>query len=458
MATGGLTYRYGGSSGVNERGRLVGLSTFTPDAEVANPTFFRGFVERADVVAAGLLAVAGNAASRYFEPFASIARRIALADPVVTSDGERLRFESFSLCCGVHARLDLDPAMLSGEFVGRGTTNVDVSPPLREALARVGARDPIGLTVGRDDLMVATLDGTLLEKKVPLPRRWVKGFGETQVVQSRLRRRIVLDGIETRRLIAGLPVQARQALWIEQAGRSARIGTRPSPATVSLWGPDRIGALRPLLRFAKSLTIYGFGDSDRAAATAWELDVGDARLTLTVSAEPRRGFSGEGQLLGSLISDDAVEIASDVDEFAASATWTTPAVVGTSVGVAPDVARDALDVLAASGRVGFDLAQCAHFHRPLPLGADALQCLNPRRAASEQLVAAGAVTFAADGRRAVVRSSDHQQVVTLAGDTVTGATCTCQWWAKHRGERGPCKHVLATVTLRLNTGAAHKAR
>jgi len=22
-------------------------------------------------------------------------------------------------------------------------------------------------------------------------------------------------------------------------------------------------------------------------------------------------------------------------------------------------------------------------------------------------------------------------------------TCTCPWWGKHRGTRGPCKHVLA---------------
>ncbi|WP_460917139.1 SWIM zinc finger family protein [Plantactinospora veratri] len=22
-------------------------------------------------------------------------------------------------------------------------------------------------------------------------------------------------------------------------------------------------------------------------------------------------------------------------------------------------------------------------------------------------------------------------------------TCSCPWWARHRGERGPCKHALA---------------
>ena len=23
--------------------------------------------------------------------------------------------------------------------------------------------------------------------------------------------------------------------------------------------------------------------------------------------------------------------------------------------------------------------------------------------------------------------------------------CTCPWWGKHRGDRGPCKHILATI-------------
>lgn len=455
MATGGLTYRYGAASSVIDDGRLVGLSTFTPDADITDPTFFRGFVERPDVVAAGLLAVAKVAASRYFEPFSMIARRIELADPVVTSDGQRLRFESFSQCCGVHARLDLDPPMLTGSFTGPGTTNVDVNPPLREALARVGARDPMALAVGTDDLTVTTLDGTVVEKKVPLPERWVKGFGETQVLQSRLRPHIALEGVGVRRLLGSLPTRSKDALWIAQVGRSARVTARPSAGAVSLSGPDRIDALAPLLRLARSLTIYGLDSSPgRPAATAWQLDLGDARLTLTVSAEPSRGFSGEGGLLSSLVSECAVDVADQVDALVAEQPFTTATALGPSLGLGADVARDALDVLAASGRVGFDLAAGAHFHRVLPLGTDALRRLNPRLATSEGLVAAGAVTFDADGRRATVRGGDHHHVVTLAGDTVLGATCTCPWWAKHRGERGPCKHVLAAVRVRTQNAAA----
>ena len=28
------------------------------------------------------------------------------------------------------------------------------------------------------------------------------------------------------------------------------------------------------------------------------------------------------------------------------------------------------------------------------------------------------------------------------------AKCSCPWYAKHQGERGPCKHVLAVQIVR----------
>jgi hypothetical protein len=53
---------------------------------------------------------------------------------VVTSNGDRLRFESFSGCCGVHARLDLLPDALTGQPVRSGSTNVDFNEGMRAAL------------------------------------------------------------------------------------------------------------------------------------------------------------------------------------------------------------------------------------------------------------------------------------------------------------------------------------
>ena len=174
MAEAAHSYAYLGRSGADPAGRRASLQTsggVTVAGPAANPRFFTGFLAGAEQAAAGLLAVANVAQARYYQP-----QRVGLRDPVVTCNGDRLRLESFSGCCGVYARLDVLSEALDGEVHDRGTTNVDVNAPLREALARIGGADPLHLAVGPDELAVTTLDGPLVEKKVPLPERWLRGL------------------------------------------------------------------------------------------------------------------------------------------------------------------------------------------------------------------------------------------------------------------------------------------
>ncbi|SEM24672.1 SWIM zinc finger [Streptacidiphilus jiangxiensis] len=96
------------------------------------------------------------------------------------------------------------------------------------------------------------------------------------------------------------------------------------------------------------------------------------------------------------------------------------------------------------------LAEAAFFHRRLPYDAGRAESHNPRLRAARALVAAGAVRPEADGG-ALVQVEDHVQRVRRAADGSLG--CTCLWWAKYRGGRGPCKHVLA-VGLAAETSAA----
>jgi len=69
-----------------------------------------------------LLAAAAVARAQYHVAAGTIR---LLRDPVVTSNADRLRFESFSGCGGVHARLDLPPDAL-GAAQGRRPTR---TPP-----------------------------------------------------------------------------------------------------------------------------------------------------------------------------------------------------------------------------------------------------------------------------------------------------------------------------------------
>ncbi|MFH8380397.1 DUF6493 family protein [Kitasatospora sp. NPDC018058] len=209
-------------------GRSFDLATSggaTPLGAAANPRFFAGFLADPAPAAAALLAVADVAAARYYQP-----RLRASLDPVVTANGDRLRFESFSGCCGVYARLDVLQAGLDGDEIGHGTTNVDVNNPLREALTRIGPADPLHLAVGPDALEVTGFDGPLVEKKVPLPERRLRGFAETQVVAAGFGLRAELPAVEAVRFLRSLPRGGRGTVgWVVPAGRALRPTTRPVP-------------------------------------------------------------------------------------------------------------------------------------------------------------------------------------------------------------------------------------
>jgi hypothetical protein len=97
--------------------------------------------------------------------------------------------------------------------------------------------------------------------------------------------------------------------------------------------------------------------------------------------------------------------------------------------------------------VGYDLAEESFFHRELPFGA-ALEVMHPRLAGARALVASGSVV--SGGRGALVRSGDAEHRVTFAAPY---DICTCPWWGKHRGTRGPCKHVLAARMATQSTVA-----
>jgi hypothetical protein len=414
------------SGGVTEAGPAV------------HPQFYSGLLTEPAVAAAGMLAVAAVARARYVTSASVVAQ--LLRDPVVTSNGDRLRFESFSGCCGVHARLDLLPAGLDGAPALSGTTNVDFNDPMRGALAGTAAGGGLLLILGAGEVSVTTAGGSVTERKVPLPQRWLKGLGEVQAMARGMSLAGELGAAEARRFIRAIPRQARRPLWVIPAAGAFRLAVAPRPGAVCVAGPHRLAELHPLLRFTRRLRAYGppVSAGSLPVPSAWELDLGTARLTLTLSPEHYRGFSGEGALL-TLLGDDAA--AADADLVSVLLAWDPRIDVGRlSAEARLPVARvsAALGYLAASGRVGYDLAEEAFFHRELPFGAAALESMHPRLGDARSLGDAGAVTLTAGG--AVVRSGDSLHRVTFADPH---DRCTCPWWGMHQGTRGPCKHVLA---------------
>ncbi len=434
MSDAQIAYSYSRASELDLAAGLLGLSTsggLTSSGLVARPHFFSGLLTRAAPAAAALIGLADVAKTRYYD-----ARAVTfMRDPVVTCNGDRLRFESFSACGGVYARLDVLQEALDGDVVELGTTNVDVNVPLRKALARVGGNDPLHLAVGDDEVVATTLDGAVVEKKVPLPERWLRGFAEVQVIASRFDLRASLGRAEAVKFVRDLPKKG--VLWAVPAGRSLRLTARPAPGAVCLAGPERLAVLAPLLRFATGLRAYGpVVEGALPMASAWELELPGMRFTLTLSPELRRGFSGEGAVLDDLTGDTVGDDADLVGALLRFEPRLDADLLAEQSGLTRARVGAALTRLGTGGRVGYDVAEAAHFHRELPYDAGRVLAMNPRLKSALGLVEQGAVHFTGPD----VARVGERTVRFVIGST---PTCTCPWWIDYRGSRGPCKHVLA---------------
>lgn len=412
----------------------------TPAGTIENPQLFRGLLARPDVAAAGLLAVADVAATTYAD--FGLAKRVANLDPVVTASGDRLRFESFSGCNGVHARFDLLPTGIDTGDAAFGTTNVDINQPLRSALSAVHRAALLHLSVGDDELRISTPDATFVERKVTLPERWVRGFAETPLLAHATRSVAELRGPAIGRFLSALPNAGMPGPDLHLAAGPTGITRRldRGPGTFYLAGSGRLRSAARIARFATALHVF----SSDTGTSGWVFDLPGGRFTLLLTPGAYRGFSGEGSLLVLLSQPEAEAVGR---RLAHELAW-QPLIDPT--GLARDLSLTSGDVdaglawLAASGRIGYDLAEARWFHRELPIDADAILRRNPRLEAAQKLVGHSAVHATGDGW--TVTGSRGTPYSVAAG--ATGYTCTCAWQAEHHGTRGACKHVLAVLLSR----------
>src|SRR5207247_4148922 len=132
----------------------------------------------------------------------------------------------------------------------------------------------------------------IVERKVKLPMRWLKGFVEVQAYQSRMQQRTHLGKVETLRFLRSLPrsTMARTVYWIVPAGKGLRLSQREGADGLHVAGIERLRLLDDLSPLADGLTVFADGRGD---ASEWQLHFGPLSFHLTLSAEVWRGFSGE---------------------------------------------------------------------------------------------------------------------------------------------------------------------
>jgi len=405
------------------------------------PFFFQGALTAPAVTAKALTTLAKVVEARYTM---TPQERLAMKDPVVTCGGRYLRFEGFSGCGGVYGRVDLKPGAYDGVVVDQGTTNVDFNAPMRQALARVNDRDRVGFAVGDDEVTLLKGAEQVVEKKVNLPKRWLKGFVEIQAYLARMQPRHELNRIEAIRFLRTLPPKSssKTTLYLKPVGRILRFSPQTARGAIAINGGERLRLLDPLIPLTQSLRIYA---EDGVEASAWELDLGDQTFCLTISPDNYRGFSGEGQVLSEVAQGLPEEVLNRVQGALHWQSSLKPEAFASEWELSAEQMRTALGLLGSRGLVGYDLEQSAYFHRVMPFDLSAVDRMHPRLAGAKKLLADDAVK--------ILSTPDEPVLAEVKGSGVTHRVqqlsddayrCTCQWFAKYQGKRGVCKHIIAT--------------
>lgn len=439
-----ITYQYGFPSVIQRSGsgEELFLAKYSEIEKKEAPCFFWGTLADPFITARCLVALSNVVKSSFNLSPADLTK---LRDPIVTAGNETIRFEGFSHCAGVYARVDVLPGAHAGEFLENGTTNVDFNQPMISALTRMGRDEKVFLSVGKKEVALRQGAGQIVERKVPLPAKWIKGLATVQIFLSQAERSFTFNRAQALQLFQTLPKGTiKSDYYLISRGSKPIFSPARSGSAVCIGGLHRLRLLEPLIPFAESLQVFCHPDMQ---STTWQLYFGKIRFSLSISREPWRGFSGEGAALESLIEDVPDDWIDAVDRYSYANQQFNPALLSINEGVGLQKIDNISGRLAAMGLLGFDLDENHFFYRRLPFKLSRILSLNPRMKDAEKLLSENKVEIVSRTENRVearVAGSGVSHTVVLEGEK---ERCTCTWFSRHQGERGLCKHVLATKKL-----------
>lgn len=442
-----ITYHYKSPSGLlkSEKEDAIFLSKYNEVEKKEAPCFFWGKLMDPYTTARCLITLSNVVQSSFnLSPF-EIAK---LKDPIVTAGNDKIRFEGFSHCAGVYARVDILPGGHDGEFIENGTTNVDFNQPMISALSRIHRNEQVLLSVGQKDVMIQNSTDKVVERKVPLPVKWIKGLATVQIFLSQAEKSYSFNRMQALQLFQSLPTGKPKAdYYLTVRGNKPIFSAVKTINAVCIGGIQRLKLLEPLIALAEELRVFPHPDMQ---STTWQLYFGKLRFSLTISRDAWRGFSGEGAALESLIEDFPDEWIDALDKYSYANQAFNPSLLAVTEDIGIEKLDNITGRLSSMGLLGFDLDENHFFYRRLPFKLSRILSLNPRLKDAEKLLAENKVDIISktiDRIEARVAGSGVNHTVILESEK---ERCTCTWFSRHQGERGLCKHVLA-VKKKLNS-------
>lgn len=301
------------------------------------------------------------------------------------------------------------------------------------------------LGVGSKNVTVSTEKGTVTEKKVTLPARWIKGLTSVQLYLADMEEKFSLNKIQVIQLFQSIPKgTAKGEFYLTQRANKYMWSPIASKEGVRFGGVARLRLLDGISTYFQTMSIYQSKDGESVAIVA---GLGKMRFTLALSPDNYRGFSGEGNVLENMASEVPEAWVRAMDSLLKSNEQFDP----TMLSVEHDVAFDTMDSLTASlssmGLLGYDLHNRQHYYRRLPFKAERILSLNPRLKNAKKLIDENGVVFISKepgNIEARVEGTNVKHTVIIQNEL---SRCTCDWFTKHQDKRGLCKHILAVKML-----------
>jgi len=442
-----ITYQYAFPSALNQAGDHdeLFLAKYSEIEKNDNPCYFWGRLTDPFITARCLITLSNVVKSSFNLSPAELA---LLKDPIVTAGNGLIRFEGFSHCAGVYARVDVLPDGHEGEFPAKGTTNIDFNQPMITALSRISRNEHVVLSVGRKELSLSHDNEKIIERKVPLPVKWIKGLSTVQFFMAASQQAFSFNRTETLQLFKSIPAgKTKTDHYLILRANKPVFSPVQAASGICIGALHRLKLLEPLIPYADRLQVFSHSQQQ---STTWQLYFGKVRFSFSLSRDAWRGFSGEGAALGSLIEAVPDHWIDAVDRYAYANQTFNPALLAVNEGVALQQIDNIAGRLSAMGLLGYDIDDNHFFYRRLPFKLSRILSLNPRLKEAEKLLAENKVHIIAHSvnrTEAKVAGSGVEHIVILDEEQ---ERCTCTWFSKHQGERGPCKHVLAVKKKLIN--------
>lgn len=417
----------------------------TPNGIENDPLFFNGEIINPTIISGGLLVLADIVSTRYFK-YVPVDQR----DPILSAQGDRLRAECFSACNGVYARMDVFQSALDGDIL-YGTTNVDIGNNLRKSLLNIRQGDRLKFRIGDEGLKTLhskNLDnGSLLtdivtQRPVKMPDRWIRALGNCAMLHQNMKYKFHVEGMQAKSFIAMLPpvTGKEKSGWLTPTKTGVMLKSREEKNSVYISGLHRLSALKKIMSNVNSIFFYA-PENGEPGQMMIEICMTGANITLSLTAKSYEGYSGEGALLDSLSTPKILECADKIDNILNFESRLDIDKISKSIGIVKNDMNDAMELLAVSGKLGFDVRDRAFFHRELPDDPDRVLKDNPRLVGAKKLLED--TEYIEDNIWHVRSGETKYRVIYPTDENLENAKCTCTWYLKHQNSRGPCKHILA---------------